>query len=33
LVVEDREFFEAELGDVGGTLAISFLQQNLKKNK
>ena len=33
LVVEDREFYEAELGDVGGTLAISLLQQNLKKNK
>ena len=31
LVVEEREFFEAELGDVGGTLAISLLQQNLKK--
>ena len=30
LVVEEREFFEAELGDVGGTLAISLLKQNLK---
>ena len=30
LVVEDREFFDAELGDVGGTLAISLLKQNLK---
>ena len=30
LVVEEREFFGAELGDVGGTLAISLLKQNLK---
>ena len=30
LVVEEREFFEAELGDIGGTLAISLLKQNLK---
>ena len=30
LVVEEREFFEAELGDVGGTLAISLLKQKLK---
>ena len=30
LVVEEREFFEAELGDVGGTLAVSLLKQNLK---
>ena len=32
LVVEDREFFEAELGDVGGTLAINLLKQNKKNN-
>ena len=31
LVVENREFFEAELGDVGGTLAVSLVKQNLKK--
>lgn len=30
-VVENREFFDAELGDVGGTLAISLLTQNLNK--
>ena len=30
LVVEDREFFDAELGDIGGTLAISLLRQNVK---
>ena len=33
LVVEDREFFEAELGDLGGTIAISLLQPNRKTEK
>ena len=30
-VVEDRELFDAELGDVGGTLAISLLKENVGK--
>ena len=33
LVVENREFFEAELGDLGGTIAISLLQPNRKTEK
>ena len=30
-VRENREFFECELGDVGGTLAVSLVKHNLKK--
>jgi len=32
-VVEEREFFEAELGDVGGTVALSLLKPSKTADK
>jgi hypothetical protein len=32
-VVEEREFFEAELGDVGGTVALSLLKPTKTADK